>query len=130
MDIFFQDPDDPPLPPEKVHIRSFDAVPYPDGRRVKIQVEISPFQKRPSGEVSLQLATGEKVASASVIETMVRKFEMTLHLRTRETKGDYTAVFDLFYEHLPEEADNGSEMTYEAPERVEVDRAEMVFSVS
>ncbi len=130
MDIFFQDPDDPPLPPDEVHIRSFKAAPYPDGSRVKIQIEISPFLKRPSGEVVLRLASGAKVASASIIETMTRKIEMTLHLRSRQTSGDYTASFDLFYEHLPEESDNGPETAYQVPERVAVDRAKKDFSIS
>ena len=42
MDIFFQDPTDIPLPPEEVRIRELTAEPWPDGRRVRVYVELTP----------------------------------------------------------------------------------------
>ena len=41
MDIFFEDPDDVPVPPQEVEIRELKAQPYPDGRRVSIHYHIS-----------------------------------------------------------------------------------------
>ncbi|MEN8172069.1 MAG: hypothetical protein ABFS03_04235, partial [Chloroflexota bacterium] len=62
MDIFFTDPNDIPLPPDEVHIRKLSAEPWPDKKRVHVNLEISPFQKRPSGEIILTDSDGEEAA--------------------------------------------------------------------
>ena len=91
MDIFFQDPGDVPLPPEEVRVREFRAEPWMDGRRVRIILEVDPFQKRPNAGVSIVDTTGNEVAQASIIETIARKMEINLHLRHDEPAGEYIA---------------------------------------
>jgi hypothetical protein len=44
MDIFFHDPTDIPLPPAEVRIRQFKGEPWPDGRRVKLTLELTLFE--------------------------------------------------------------------------------------
>lgn len=132
MDIFFQDPSDIPLPPEEVRIRQFSAQPRHDGRRVRVILEITPFQKRPSGEISVRDAQGDEVANLSIIETIDPNMEFTVHLRGPKPAGQYTAAATLFYTApLPETREGES-----APDRVElpeptiVDRAETSFVIA
>jgi len=127
MDIFFHDPTDLPLPPDEVHIRKFEAKPYPDNRRVRVYLEISPFQKRPSGEVSIFDSEENEVASVSIIETVDPRMEMTLHMHGVETQGNFIAKAEIYYtEPLPEE--NGEE-NQTLPERNTIDTAEMAFQI-
>lgn len=130
MDIFFHDPSDAPVPPEEVRIREFTASPYPDGRRVKIYLEVTPFLKRPSGEILLKNQEGQVLASANIIETMTHKMELTLHIRGGADAGDYQVCADLFYQEVPKEDPNGgTEGQYELSERKQVDYTEISFSI-
>ncbi|MBE9523526.1 MAG: hypothetical protein IMY76_00400 [Chloroflexi bacterium] len=129
MDIFFSDPNDVPLPPEDVHIRKFTAEPWPDKHRVRVYLEISPFQKRPSGEIVITDAAGRQVAVANFIETMVANMEINLHLRADDTLGAYTITAKLFY--LQEIAEEEQEKeTLVRPEKIQVDQAIFDFEIS
>jgi len=97
MDIFFQDPTDIPLPPEEVRIRELTAEPWPDGRRVRVYIELTPFQTRPNGEINITNEEEQEVASVSFIETIDPKMQFTLHLRAPETPGDYSVNAIIFY---------------------------------
>lgn len=103
MDIFFQDPNEVPLPPDEVRILEFTAVPYPDGRRVKVNLEITPFQERPNLELTAVNENDQTVAEVSIIETMTRKLELTLHLRGPQTGGEHQLRAILFYSKLVQE---------------------------
>lgn len=106
------------LPPDEVRIREFQLAPYPDGRRVGVYIEVTPFQKRPSLEIVVQDADGNEVAQASIIEPFGHKMELTLHLRPAIPGVTYTATAVLFYvSPIPEE---GSAL----PKRSIVDRSE------
>lgn len=128
MDIFFHDPDDVPLPPAEVRIRQLAAQPYADGRRVRIYLEISPFQKRPSAEIHLIGAGGEQLGSVSIIETVDTRMELTMHLRGAAGAGWYTAHAELYYLNLPEDA-NGDPAQQEPPPKMTVDQAETSFQL-
>lgn len=100
MDIlFFADPSEVPLPPEEVRIRELRADPYPDGRRVRVYLEVDPFQRRPSAELAIVDSQDKVVASANIIESMTRKMEMTLHLRNA-SPGDFTLQATLLYSQI------------------------------
>lgn len=128
MEIFFHDPDDVPLPPGEVHIRQFSAKPYPDNRRLRVYLEISPFQKRPSAEISIYNPEGKVVASANVIETIDPRLEMTMHMRGNTPSGEYEVKTVLFYEELSEETDVENEK-YVPPDRKIVDQARVTFLI-
>jgi hypothetical protein len=97
MDIFFQDPTDIPLPPEEVRIRELTVEPWPDGRRVRVNLELTPFQNRPNGEINIKNIEGEEVSSVSFIETIDPKMQFTMHLRTLDTQGEYFVSATVFY---------------------------------
>jgi hypothetical protein len=89
MDIFFADPSEVPLPPEEVRIRKLKADPSPDGKRVRVYLEVDPFQKRPSAELNLFDSSGRQIASVDIIETMNRKIDLNVHLRGAVETGEY-----------------------------------------
>jgi hypothetical protein len=99
MDIFLHDPHEIPLPPEEVRIRDLRAEPLSDGRRVRVTLEVDPFQKRPSASLTIIDAASALLAEASVIESMDRKIELILHLRPAgsEIALPYTLAAVLFY---------------------------------
>lgn len=129
MDIFFSDPTDIPLPPGEVRIRSLSARAWPDGRRVRVDLEITPFLKRPNGEILVSDAQGNELANISIIETMNPKMEFTLHLRGSGHLGPYHVDATIFYnEEAGHPAD--SEAPPEPPKQIVVDRAETDFDIS
>jgi hypothetical protein len=130
MDIFFQDPSDVPLPPEEVRIRRLSADPYPDGRRVRVYLELTPFLKRPNGEVNVFNLMGDEVASLSIIETIDPKMEMTVHLRGQDTSGEYRVEARVFY--LEEAAPQAGQEEIDLQDRkqIVVDQAQANFEIT
>lgn len=127
MDIFFQDPNEIPLPPDEVRIREFRAEPWPDGYRVKIYLEVDPFQKRPSADVVLHNAAGDEVANTSVIGSISRTMEFNVHLREEDPAGAYIATVVLYYVDFPEAG--AAEGEGKIPELLVVDRSETTFDI-
>jgi hypothetical protein len=101
--FFFDSMEAAPLPPEEVRINSVSVDPYSDGQRVRIAVEMTPFQKRPWLELTLFDSEGDEIATADVIEPLNYKIELTMHVRKAEPAGQYTLAVRLYY---PEQADN------------------------
>jgi hypothetical protein len=101
--FFFDSMGAAPLPPEEVRIQSVSAEPYPDGRRVRVAVEMTPFQMRPWLELTLVDSQGDEIAAADVIEPLNYKIELTLHVRKADPSGLYTLAVRLYY---PEQTDN------------------------
>jgi hypothetical protein len=81
MDIFFQDPSEIPLPPAEVRLHDLQAKPYPDCQRIRIYLELTPFQQKPSLDLIVCGDHGELLASTSIIESLTRQVELTMHLR-------------------------------------------------
>jgi len=91
------------LPPEEVRITALAADPYPEGQRLRVAIEMTPFQKRPWLELVLFDSKGEEVTTANIIEPLNYKIELTLHIRKNDPVGFYSLRARLFY---PEQADN------------------------
>ncbi len=81
MDFFFAEDGLQRATPAETHITALHAEPYPDRERVRVDLEMTPFQTRPHIEVTLTDAAGNEVASASIVEPMGWKLQFTLHLR-------------------------------------------------
>jgi hypothetical protein len=96
-EIEFVEPDEVPQPPEAVKIEELTARVYPDGRRVRVCVKVTPFFERPNLEFQVINSEGVEVASLSIIESMDRDFEMTVHLRGPQPSGRHTLRGELFY---------------------------------
>lgn len=108
MDAFFLDPNIERLPPDSVRLLDLRAEPYPDGQRLRVGLELTPFLQRPEIELELTDPKGLPCGSASLIEPMGWKLELTMHLRpqapdtSHETSGRYTLTAILSYPDLGE----------------------------
>ena len=95
----YDDSEEIPAPKARQDVRFTQVVvkPYPDGRRVKLGFELTPFEERPSVEMSVTNLDGREVAALTLIEAMDTHFEFTVHLRGPEPKGEHAMRLILFY---------------------------------
>ena len=100
MDFFFPEDHLDRATPEETRITSLSAEPYPDGYRLHVNIEMTPFQKRPHLEIMLRDGDGDEVASTSVVEPLTWKIEFTMHIRG-ELKNPYSLEAVLFYPQGP-----------------------------
>lgn len=100
MDLFFPEDGLTRATPEETRITNLTAEPYPDGYRVRVNIETTPFQKRPHIEVVLRDAEDEDVASTSIVEPLTWKMEFTMHVRG-ELNNPYSLEATLFYPDGP-----------------------------
>ena len=100
MDFFFPEDHLQRMTPEETRITSLSAEPYPDGHRLRVNIEMTPFQRRPHLEVVLHEASGQEVASTSIVEPLSWKIEFTMHIRG-ELNNPYTLEARLFYPDGP-----------------------------
>ena len=102
MDFFFPDDLLPRATPEETRITDLRAEPYPDRGRVRVNMEITPFQKRPQIDVTLFDSDGAEAAATSFIEPLTWKLEFTLHIRGRaDLAGAYRLEARLYYPDGP-----------------------------
>jgi len=114
MEFFLNDPQVERLPPDQTRLLDLRAEPYPDGKRLRVALELTPFQQRPYLELILADPGGEEVASADIVEPMSWKLELTLHNRKpKPAAGKYTLVARLSY-----------------PDSGEIDRRELTVDIS
>lgn len=100
MDFFLPEDHLQRAVPEETRITSLTAKPYPDGYRLRVNIEMTPFQKRPHLEVVLNDADNQEIASSSIIEPLGWKIEFTMHIRG-ELNNPYTLQARLFYPDGP-----------------------------
>ena len=96
MDFFFPEDNLARMVPEETHITALSAEAWPDGRRLRVNLEVTPFQKRPYIEVTLNDANGDEIASTSIVEPLSWKLEFTMHIRG-ELNNPYTLNARLYY---------------------------------
>ena len=101
MDFFFPEDGLQRAAPADTHITSLHAEPYPDGERVRVDLEITPFETRPHIEMILSDADGSEVATASIVEPMAWKLEFTMHLRGA-TRSPFKLEARLYYPDGPQ----------------------------
>lgn len=101
MDInFYDDPNDRPVMREDVRIRDMQLEVSPEGRRVAVDFDITPFIERPSIQLFVVNASGEKAGSLTVIETLDNKFGLVIHLRDKEPTETYEIHAHVYYASL------------------------------
>ena len=101
MDLnLITDPELAPRPRDQIQITGLTVTPYPDGRRLKVEIVLTPFAPadRPSLEIVAGRVGGPPLASVSVIESMHRTISLTMHLRGDADAGDYMVQANLYYD--------------------------------
>ncbi|MCE7904298.1 MAG: hypothetical protein DYG87_00700 [Anaerolineae bacterium CFX3] len=102
MDLFFPEDLAPRAAPEETRVIDLRAEPYPDRTRVRVNMEIVPFQTRPYVDVTLLDADGSEIAATSFVEPMTWKLEFTLHIRGKaDPAGGYRLEARLYYPDGP-----------------------------
>ena len=97
MDYFNMDPNELRHPPEDIRISSLQVEPYPDGRKIHVLLQLTPFQKPPCIELTLLDPSGEEIGTASIIEPSRWKQEITMHIKNSDTIGEFSLSASLFY---------------------------------
>jgi len=102
LNFFFPEDNLERTTPEETKILSLNAEPYEDGRRVRVNIEMSAFEKRPHMELVLTDSENQEVSHVSFVEPMQFKLEFTMHLRTQPADGPLDLEARLFYPDGPE----------------------------
>ena len=95
--LFFEDEHEAPRLPHEVEITEVQVRPLPDGRRVVIQVALTPFIESPSFDVTILRPDGTAERTLSVISTMDRMNTLTMHLTRPERLPEYVARVELVH---------------------------------
>ncbi|MDD5367686.1 MAG: hypothetical protein PHQ40_01260 [Anaerolineaceae bacterium] len=96
----FEPSGNPGLPAPEVRMTELRIEPWPDGNRIRVHLNLTPFETRPSVELTVFDPGGEEVANAIILETMLPRIVVTLHLRPAESGMEYRLQASLFYEDL------------------------------
>ncbi|MDJ0757420.1 MAG: hypothetical protein QNJ45_28055 [Ardenticatenaceae bacterium] len=117
MDInFFDNPQETPRMREDVRFEKLRIEVSPEGKRVAVDVAITPFIERPTIELYMANGNGEKAGLLTIIETLDRVIQVVIHLRDREKANPYTLRASLYYSSVD------SDMT-----RQQVDECSLTF---
>ena len=101
MEFFLNDPEVQRVPPAETRILDLRTEPYPDGKRVRVALDLTPFLQKPYIELTLTASTGDEAASASIVEPMAWKLELNLHIRKADpADSKYTLAARLSYPDL------------------------------
>lgn len=102
MSIFFVDPDEARLPPGEVRLKSVKVTPIISVGRVRIELELTPFQQRPNVDLTITDLTGTEAAKTTILEAMLSKLELTMHIRQPEPGQEYQLDTRVYYQKLPQ----------------------------
>jgi hypothetical protein len=98
MELPFVDSDQVPLQPEEVRIQAVNVEPYPDGRRLRLEIKLTPFQVPPNLEVWVENVDGERIAHTNIIGTTTPQMTLTMHLKGKNVVGVHRLWLLLSYE--------------------------------
>lgn len=82
--------DENALPPEEVRIIDLHVEPWPDGKRVRVHLTLTPFQQPPDLELTLFNEQNHEVSHVTIVENIDYKLVLTMHLRVAEPQGKFT----------------------------------------
>jgi hypothetical protein len=104
MEFFLTDPDVECLPPADTRLLDLRAEPYPDGKRLRVALDLTPSQQKPFLALTQTDSTGEVVATTSIIEPVTLRLELTLHIRKPSliASGVYQLTVNLSFPDLGE----------------------------
>jgi hypothetical protein len=127
MNPFFQDPNEIRLPPEQVRLVEVQVFPVGQSGRVKLNLKLTPFQKKPCLDVTISDADGRETAHTSILEAMLPELEFTMHLRQPHPGSEYTFEVVVYYQKLPDATDTPIDLPL--PEPWVVDRYSTTFTL-
>lgn len=84
--------------PADVRFTELRVEPWPDGKRVRVHVTITPFLQSPNLDAAITDSADLEVAHSSIIEIADVRFVFTMHIRSNPVHGRYTLTARLGYE--------------------------------
>ncbi len=89
------------VPPQEVRLEEMRVEPWADDpHRVRIHLQVTPFQSRPNLQVNILDPGGETIASASIVEAMQHRMVFTMHIRSEEVGDQYTLSVEVSYPEI------------------------------
>ncbi len=88
------------VPPGEVRLTELRVEPWPDGRRLRLHVSLTPFQQKPDLEATILDEGGKEVSHVSIIENADQRFVITMHIRSQTISGKYTLIAKVSYQDL------------------------------
>jgi hypothetical protein len=102
------------LPPEEVRVIELRAEPWPEGDRVRIHLELTPFQKRPNLHIAITNSANVGVTEVDIIEAFETRMTFTMHLRDQKQAGPFTLSASIYYPEMGTVAQSST--TFETPQ--------------
>ena len=106
---FFEDP--LAQSPKEVKIKQLGLYIYPDGRRVAVGFELTPFIERPCIEIRITNQHGEPAGSMNVIEPNSANFSLTMHLRDKMPSQQYELTATIYFQTPETDREDGFSKT-------------------
>ena len=100
---FFDDREDAPKNRDDVRILRARTEMAPEGRRVAVDMELTPFIERPTIEVRLVNDRGEPAGLTNIIESLDRIIRIVMHMRDKVPAEKYQAQIRIYYAHIDED---------------------------
>jgi len=108
MDLnFFSDPQLAPKPRSEIRIESLVVTLLPDGNRLSVEFDTTPFLPidRPSISLAVRNTSGAILSSSHVIESVHEHVHITLHLPQPLADTNLIVHAELYYGEEPPQAD-------------------------
>lgn len=104
MEFFQTDPNVDRMLPVDTRLLNLRAELYSDGKRLKVGLDLTPFQQKPYLDLALTDSSGDLVATTSIVEPVNWNLELNLHIRKHSTScnGVYTLTVVISYPDLGE----------------------------
>jgi len=100
MELPLVDPTEPPRSPEQTRLREVQVEPYPDGSRLRLHVQLTPFERRPDVDITVFNEEGEEIASTIVVQAFLPVLSLTMHLPPGAGSRECSARLLLRYPEL------------------------------
>lgn len=107
--IQFTNSNDIPQPPSDIELEEISAELYPDHKRLRVRIRLTPFQKKPSAEVIVKDQEGHLVKTAHLVQVLEPVSEITIHLPSQIPAGSYQLFVRAFYLSEEDDAIQGEE---------------------
>jgi hypothetical protein len=113
---FFQiDPNIERMLPADTRLLNMHAESYANGKRVKVSLDITPFQQKPYLDLSMTDYLGKVLAATSIVEPVSWNLELNLHIRNSSISNSGICKLSAILSY---------------PELGEVDRRDLNFEIS
>ena len=102
MGYFDLNPEVKRFPPDQTSILNLTVEPLSDLTRIRILIEITPFEQPPTIELILYDFSGQVVASTLIVEPPFWRHDLIMHLKDPEiSKLEYKLVAQIIYPDQP-----------------------------